>query len=140
MRKDRKLCQVRKADVTLPLESSREERQPSKPCKNKTRYTYRGTVTAGDQHMLGSQQAQEAPGERAFGACYRTTERLEGGRSQVLRIASGKALRQEKEHRDHGARERTRGSKVPGAVRLYPRILNAGEGRRVTHRPPVGLA
>lgn len=41
MRKDRKLCQVRKADVTLPLESSREERQPSKPRKNKTRYTYR---------------------------------------------------------------------------------------------------
>lgn len=105
MRKDRKLCQVRKADVTLPLESSREERQPSKPRKNKTRYTYRETVTAADQHILGSQQAQQAPGERAFGACYRMTEPLEGGRSQVLRIASEKALRQEKAHCDQGARE-----------------------------------
>lgn len=47
-------CKLRKADVALPLESSRKERQPSKPQnKNKTRCTYMEKVSAADQHVLG---------------------------------------------------------------------------------------
>lgn len=64
-------CKLRKADVVLPLKSSRKERQPSKPLnKNITWFTSMEKDRAADQHMLGRQLAQEAPGERASGAHY----------------------------------------------------------------------
>lgn len=54
---DGKQCKLRrKVDVALPLESSRKERQPSKPQnKNKAQCTYMHKVRAADQHMLGRQ-------------------------------------------------------------------------------------
>lgn len=63
-------CKLRKADVALPLESSRKEGQPWKPRnKSKTRCAHMEEVRAVGQHVLGRQLAQEAPGERASGAC-----------------------------------------------------------------------
>lgn len=59
-------------------------------------------VRAADHHMLGRQLAQEAPGERASGVCYRMSDQLGGGRGQVLRIASERALRQETAQQDQG--------------------------------------
>lgn len=50
-------------------------------------------VRTADQRVLGRQLAQEAPGERASGACYRMDDQLGGGRGQVLRITSERALR-----------------------------------------------
>lgn len=64
--------------MALSLESSRKEQQPSKPQnKSKTQCAYMHKVRAADQHMLGRQLAQEAPGERASGACYRMSDQLE---------------------------------------------------------------
>lgn len=83
------------------------------------------------------------------------SDQLGGGRGQVLRIVSEKALRQERAQQDqetarsHGkikkgkvAGRPRRESQVPGASEGCERghgFLASGEGRRATHRTPVGL-